>query len=74
VNYLAQEYFSRDWNPNYHAEVVRNLSGAKLVYAGSANLADQIDVVNLSPSMRAIIAGISDPVLKETVCDFSLNQ
>src|SRR6478672_5304548 len=35
--YIAHEYLNRDWQPASHAEVVRDLSGTKLDYIGSAD-------------------------------------
>jgi SAM-dependent methyltransferase len=39
-NYLAHEYFNLDWALLYHADVVRDMAGAKLSFVGSANLVD----------------------------------
>ncbi len=73
-NYLAHEYFNDDWNLLYHADVARELSAAKLSYLGSAAVLEQIDAINLTAEQQQLMAGIEDPVLRETVRDFMINQ
>jgi hypothetical protein len=73
-NYLAHEYFNRDWNPQYFAEVARELGAAKLSFAGSAHLADHLDMLNLSADAQKTLGGIEDPLFRETVRDYFVNQ
>ena len=73
-NYIAHEYFNRDWTPFYHSEVAKDLDNAKLTYLGSASILDNVDVVNLSSEQQKSLADIDDPVLRETVRDFMVNQ
>lgn len=73
-NYLAHEYFNRDWTPFYHSDVVNDLDEAKLSYVGSATLLENIDPVNFSPEQQKTLADISDPGLRETIRDFMINQ
>ncbi len=75
VNYLAHEYFNRDWKPMYFADVAKMLeSGAKLGFGGSSNLLDHVDAINLNEAARNFLAGIANPVLRETARDYLLNQ
>ncbi len=74
VNYLAHEYFNRDWKPMYFADVAKMLENAKLSFAGSSNLLDHVDAVNLNDAARNFLAGIAHPMLRETARDYLLNQ
>jgi len=75
MNYLAHEYFNRDWKPMYFADVAEMLEGgAKLSFAGSSNLLDHVDAVNLNDAARNFLAGIANPTLRETTRDYLLNQ
>jgi ubiquinone/menaquinone biosynthesis C-methylase UbiE len=73
-NYLAHEYFNQDWQPQYFAEVARELAEAKLTFAASANPADHVDQVNLTADAQRVLAEIGDPLFRETVRDYFLNQ
>ena len=72
--YLAHEYFNRDWHPMYFAQMAQWLEPAKVQYAGSAHMLDQIDVLNLTPAQQAMLAEVTSPELKEGVRDFMVNQ
>jgi len=73
-NYLVHEYLNMDWELLYHADVVRDMAAAKLSFAGSAHFAEQIDELVAQPQARPLLDGVSDPVLRETVKDFLINQ
>lgn len=73
-NYLAHEYFNRDWTPFYFADVADELGAAKLSYVGSAALLETIDAINLTPDQQALLAEIGDAAQRETVKDFIFNQ
>lgn len=73
-NYLAHEYLNDAWTLFYHSDVAAELGEAKLGYLGSANLLDHIDAVNFTADQKAIMDGITDPVLRETVRDYIVNQ
>ena len=74
TNYLAHEYFNKDWTLLYHADVVADMTAAKLTYAGSASIIEQFDDVVAKPEALALYKDINDRVLRETVKDFVLNQ
>jgi SAM-dependent methyltransferase len=73
-HYLAHEYYNANWSPFYHADVARELAGAKLAYAGSAALLDNFEQFVLTPELAKIVAGIPDRSLAETIKDFARNQ
>lgn len=73
-NYLAHEYFNRDWDLMAFSEVARILGEAKLSFAASAHLLDHIDGINLSPDGAKLLAGIQHPVLRQSVRDYLVNQ
>jgi SAM-dependent methyltransferase len=73
-DYLAHEYFNRDWSPFYHADVASELSGAKVTFVGSVHLLDYIDTINFSPAQKTIMMETSDSTLRETMRDFITNQ
>lgn len=73
-NYVAHEYFNRDWVPMSFAAMADWLEPAKLNFACSAHYLDHIDSVNLSPEQRTFINDVSDPMFKQTVRDFMVNQ
>jgi len=73
-HYLAHEYFNRDWHPMHFGEMAKWLEPAKLSYACSANYLDHIDAVNLTAEQQTFLKDISDPLFKQTVCDFMVNQ
>lgn len=73
-NYLAHEYFNRDWQPMYHADVAREFAGAKLTFAATATLSEQVDIVNFSAKGLELLKETTDPALKETLKDYLVNQ
>lgn len=73
-NYLAHEYFNRDWLPMPFSAMAQWLSPAKINYACSAHYLDHIDVVNLTPEQQAFLNEIPDAMFRETVRDFMVNQ
>jgi len=73
-NYLAHEYFNRDWLPMSFARMAEWLTPAKLSYACSAHYLDQIDAINLSAEQQALLKELPDVMFRETVRDFCVNQ
>ena len=72
--YLAHEYFNRDWDPMHFRAIAEGLSQAKLDYACSAYYLDHIDALNLTADQQAILKDIPDPLFRESVRDFMVNQ
>ncbi|MBI1180904.1 MAG: methyltransferase [Alphaproteobacteria bacterium] len=73
-NYLAGEYFNDHWDPMYFSDVADLLSSAKLNYLASASYRDHVDALNLSDQQQALLRDIPDPMFRETVRDFIVNQ
>ena len=73
-HYVAHEYFNRDWQPMAFAKMAQWLEPAKLQWACSAHYLDAIDAVNLSAEQQALLAGIPDPMFRQTTRDFCVNQ
>ncbi len=72
--YLAHEYFNRDWHPMHFATMAHWLEHAKVQFAGSANLMDTIEVVNLTADQQTFLKEIPDPLFRQSVRDFMVNQ
>lgn len=72
--YLAHEYFNADWTPFYFSEVAAELAEAKLSFACSAHLLDQIDAVNLTAEQQTFLASIDDPDRRQALRDYMINQ
>ena len=73
-NYLAHEFFNRDWTLFYHADVAKDFAAAELMFAGSARFIDFRDSLRFSKPTLQILNEITDPVVRETVKDFASNQ
>jgi len=72
--HLAHEYFNRDWSLMLFAEMAERLEAAKLTYACSANYLDHIDALNLSADQHKFLGEIPDPMFRQSVRDFVVNQ
>lgn len=73
-HYLAHEYFNDNWQPMGFSNMARWLAPAKLQWACSAHFMDSLDIINLNAGQRALLAGIPDPIFRESVRDFCINQ
>ena len=73
-NYLAHEYFNLDWHPMLFSQVAESLGSAKLSYACSANYFEHVDSLNLTAEQQMFLQEIGDPILREEVRDFMVNQ
>ncbi|QGU33514.1 class I SAM-dependent methyltransferase [Thermochromatium tepidum] len=73
-HYLAHEYFNRDWHPMSVARMGEWLGSAKLTWACSANTLDAIDAIHLSAEQQRLLATIPDPMVRQLVRDFCVNQ
>lgn len=73
-HYLAHEYFNRDWHPMHFATMAQWLEPAKLQFACSANLVDHVEAINLTKEQQEFLAEIPDPMFRQSVRDFMINQ
>ncbi|HBG08211.1 MAG: hypothetical protein A2075_05360 [Geobacteraceae bacterium GWC2_58_44] len=69
-NYLAHEFFNSHWTLFYHADVVRDLAAVGLSFAGSANLAENQDMLRFSAAQQQLVDSVPDRVMRETLKDF----
>lgn len=73
-NYLAHEYFNRDWLPMSFTRMADWLASAKLDFACSAHYLDHVDGINLGAAQQTLLKEIPDPMFRQTVRDFCVNQ
>jgi len=73
-NYLAHEFFNRDWTLFYHSDVVKDFAAVELTFAGSARIMDFKDSLRFAQPVLQILNEVTDPVMRETVKDFASNQ
>jgi SAM-dependent methyltransferase len=74
INYIVHEYFNRDWRPQYFSEVSQDLAAAKLVYADSAELGDELETLAMGEAAGRLLNEVSDRTFRETLRDFMRNQ
>lgn len=73
-NYIAHEYLNGDWTAFYHADVARELAGAKLEFAGAAVPMEQLHDLTLSSAQQALADEARDPAQAETLRDVMTNR
>lgn len=73
-DYLAHEYFNRDWHPMHFGTMGGWLEPAKVQYACSAHYLDHLDGINLTAEQQQFLDDIPDPMFRESVRDFMVNQ
>ena len=73
-NYVAHEYFNDHWKPMSFADMADWMTPAKVQWAASANYADALNTINLSPEQQTLLASIPDPMFRQSVRDFCVNQ
>lgn len=72
--YLAHEYLGEHWHVPYFSDVAEALAGADLKFLSSARLLDRLDGLNLPPAAMAMLHRQKDPVMREQVRDYMVNQ
>jgi SAM-dependent methyltransferase len=72
--YLAHEYFNGHWHPMHFADMAKWLEPAKLQFACSSHYFDQVDVLNMTADQLKFLNGIPDPMFRQTVRDYIVNQ
>jgi SAM-dependent methyltransferase len=73
-HYLAHEYFNREWHPMHVSTMAQWLAPARLEFACSANYLDHIESINLTADQQKFLADIPDPMFRQSVRDFMVNQ
>ncbi len=72
--YLAHEYFNRDWEPMYFSQAADLLESAKLSYATSAEYTDTVPVLNYTAESGKAFEGVNDYRLRELLYDLIVNR
>ena len=73
-NYLPHEYLNGAWNPMFVTDVADEMEQARLSFLGSATISDNIPVANITSSIEPLYNSATDPLMKELVKDFAVNQ
>lgn len=73
-NYLAHEYFNKDWQPMYFSDMAEWLSPAKVSYVCSSDFNADYNILNMSNEQLEFLNNTHDKVLKQTLVDFLLNR
>ena len=69
--YLVHEYLNDHSEPQFHAEVARDLEAARLSYAATANLADDLRRLAAPPALHKAIQEAADRTWRETLLDYA---
>lgn len=72
--YLAHEYMNRDWHPMYFADMENWLGDAKVGFASSAHVLDNLYELNMTPQQSEFMRNVPDTSLRETIRDYCVNQ
>jgi SAM-dependent methyltransferase len=72
--YLAHELMNENWRPLLHADVAARMAEAKLEYAGSTRLTDNVPQLALSDEQRALLDKFDDPAMLELFKDICQPQ
>ena len=72
--YLAHEYLNAHWRPFFVTEVAEAMGEARLGYAASATLADNVDAAFLADPHRPLAGRFPDPAWAELVKDMVSNK
>lgn len=72
--YLAHEYFATAARPLSFAEASALLAPAGLAYVASAELIQNFDALGMPAAALPLLAQTDDPVLRETLRDFTVNR
>jgi SAM-dependent methyltransferase len=71
--YLVQEYNNQFWQPVFVTQMMDDLSAVKLEYLGTATLSEAFEGA-LPAALREWLNQHSNPMLKEQLRDYALNQ
>ena len=72
--YLAHEFYNKDWHPMYFTTVSKLLQESKLEFGCSANYLDHIDAINLTAEQQQYLYQIKNINLRESIRDYFTNQ
>jgi len=72
--YLVHEYLPAEWSPVYHADVAADFAEARMEFACSATLPDNVIELSVPPHAMKTVAAITDPGWRQTLSDFLGNK
>lgn len=73
-NYLAHEYFNKDWKPMYFTDMAEWLSPTKVSYVCSPDFNNDYSILNMSREQIEFLNNTHDTLLRQTLIDFVLNR
>ena len=73
-SYLAHEYYNADWHPMPFSQVADQLAEAKLTFAASAAMLENLPAISVPAAAHVVLQQIKDPVMRETTRDYFVNQ
>lgn len=73
-DYLAHEYFNRDWICMYFSEVAEMFQAAKVDFVCTASLIEQKENMMFPQDCLEILNSIENPIMREQVKDYFLNR
>lgn len=71
--YIAHEYFNAHWDPMPFSQVADHLAEAKLSFAASASILDNLPAISIPAPAHEILQSIRDPIMRETTRDYFVN-
>ena len=73
-SYLAHEYYNADWHPMPFSQAADQLAEAKLTFAASAAMLENLPAISVPAAAHQVLQQIKDPVMRETTRDYFVNQ
>ncbi len=73
-DYLAHEYFNRDWICMYFSEVAEILQDAKLDFACTAEIIEAFAHLTVTSDAQEFLSKIEHPIMREQIKDYFLNR
>ena len=74
ITYVTHEFFNDHWTPMTFLDVARDFERAKLTFAASAVLREQIPTFALSKEAREIVNEIKNPIFQQSIRDYFHNR
>ena len=73
-NYLAHEYFNRDWQPMYFSEMADWLSPTKTSFACSASFLEDYSPCSYTDEQSEFLKRVDDPMFEQSIKDYMHNK
>ena len=73
-NYITHEFFNAHWDPVPFSALADRLAEAKLSFAASANILENLPAISIPKGAHAVLNEIREPILRQTVRDYFVNQ